>query len=492
MTDAEAGRFDVVVCEAVDRLGRKLSDVADLFDRLAFRRIAVHTTGLGQLTQMHVGIMGTMAQMTLSDLREKTRRGQLGRARAGRIPGGLAYGYEVVPPAPGAREAGERQIKPDEAGVVQRIFASYAAGVSPRRLAHDLNAEQVPGPGRRPWGDTTIRGQADRGSGLLNNTLYIGRLSWNRCSYVKDPQTGRRVARVNDASQWEVVDVPELRIIDQTVWDAVKARQEAQSFEQPSSGAELNAAHRPTFLLSGLLTCGVCGGSYTMVGKHRLGCATRRSKGTCDNATTIARSTVERRVLGGLRDQMLTPELAAEFVRSFEAESARLRKAAASRSTQATTRLVEVDRRIAGIVESIESGAWNKALGLRLEELEREQATLTAEISEADVVAPVIRLHSRASDLYRDKVAALEASLSNPTIRQEAADALRALIDRAMLTPDAEASDELRVELSGDLALILFLASGDVPRRASPPTRLLGRQSSVVAGTGFEPVTFRL
>jgi DNA invertase Pin-like site-specific DNA recombinase len=30
--DAEAGRFDVLVCEAIDRLGRKLSDVADLFD----------------------------------------------------------------------------------------------------------------------------------------------------------------------------------------------------------------------------------------------------------------------------------------------------------------------------------------------------------------------------------------------------------------------------------------------------------------------------
>ena len=36
---AEAGRFDVVVCEAIDRLGRKLADVADLFDRLTFRRI---------------------------------------------------------------------------------------------------------------------------------------------------------------------------------------------------------------------------------------------------------------------------------------------------------------------------------------------------------------------------------------------------------------------------------------------------------------------
>ena len=271
MTDAESGRFDVVVCEAVDRLGRKLSDVADLFDRLAFRRIAVHTTGLGQLTQMHVGIMGTMAQMMLSDLREKTRRGQLGRARAGKVPGGLAYGYEV-PAAAGAHEGGERRIKPDEATIVRRIFTSYAAGISPRRLAHDLNAEGVPGPGGRPWGDTTIRGQSDRGTGLLNNTLYIGRLSWNRCSYIKDPRTGRRVARVNDASQWEVVEVPDLRIIDQALWEQAKARQAATTLE-PGAGAALNRTHRPVSLLGGMLTCGVCGGGYTMSGKNRLGCA---------------------------------------------------------------------------------------------------------------------------------------------------------------------------------------------------------------------------
>jgi hypothetical protein len=35
----------------------------------------------------------------------------------------------------------------------------------------------------------------DRGTGILNNTLYTGQMNWNRCSYVKDPATGKRVAR---------------------------------------------------------------------------------------------------------------------------------------------------------------------------------------------------------------------------------------------------------------------------------------------------------
>jgi site-specific DNA recombinase len=243
LADAEAGRFDVLVCEAIDRLGRKLSDVADLFDRLSFRKVAVHATSLGLVTQMHVGIMGTMAQMTLSDLREKTRRGQLGRARLGKIPGGLAFGYDVVPPASGARDSGDRRINPAEAAIVDRIFRDYAAGKSPRTIAREFNAQQVPGPGGRPWIDTTIRGQADRGTGILNNTLYVGQLSWNRCSYVKDPQTGRRVARVNAVADWEVVEVPALRIIDQVLWDAVKARQSSMTFE--TSTPRAGPAQRP-------------------------------------------------------------------------------------------------------------------------------------------------------------------------------------------------------------------------------------------------------
>lgn len=61
------------------------------------------------------------------------------------------------------------------------------------------------------------RGQLDRGIGLLNNTVYVGQLSWNRCSYIKDPRTRKRVARVNPKSQWEIIEVPELRIVDQAL-----------------------------------------------------------------------------------------------------------------------------------------------------------------------------------------------------------------------------------------------------------------------------------
>ena len=49
------------------------------------------------------------------------------------------------------------------------------------------------GPGAR----STIAGNAARGTGILNNELYLGRLVWNRLRYVKDPSTGKRVSRLN-------------------------------------------------------------------------------------------------------------------------------------------------------------------------------------------------------------------------------------------------------------------------------------------------------
>ena len=64
-----------------------------------------------------------------------------------------------------------------------------------------------------------------RGTGLVNNELYIGRLVWNRLRYVKDPSTGKRVSRLNPESAWITTEVPELRIVDDALWEAVRARQ---------------------------------------------------------------------------------------------------------------------------------------------------------------------------------------------------------------------------------------------------------------------------
>lgn len=56
---------------------------------------------------------------------------------------------------------------------------------------------------------------------------------------------------------------------------------------------------RPVSLLSGLLTCGCCGGKYGLIMRDRYGCLNHHRRGTCDNNKTIMREKIEARVLSG-------------------------------------------------------------------------------------------------------------------------------------------------------------------------------------------------
>jgi hypothetical protein len=66
-------------------------------------------------------------------------------------------------------------------------------------------------------------GSPRRENGTLNNPLYSGRLVFMRQSFAKNPATGRRQARENALEQRVIVDVPDLRIIDEETWAAAQA-----------------------------------------------------------------------------------------------------------------------------------------------------------------------------------------------------------------------------------------------------------------------------
>jgi hypothetical protein len=70
---------------------------------------------------------------------------------------------------------GEREINPEEAAVIRRIFEQHVAGVSSKQMAKTLNREGVRGPQGALWSPSTIHGNPKRGIGMLNNELYIAR-----------------------------------------------------------------------------------------------------------------------------------------------------------------------------------------------------------------------------------------------------------------------------------------------------------------------------
>lgn len=300
--DATKQQFDVVVAESLDRLSRDQEHVAALYKQLSFHGVVILTVAEGEISELHVALKGAMSALYLKDLAQKARRGLEGRVRQGRSAGGLSYGYRVVRSVEpdGALTTGERQIDPSEAEVVRRIFANFLRGESPRAIAKDLNDCGVAGPRGVPWGASTIYGNCRRGTGILNNELYVGRLVWNRQRFVKDPEMVRRRARPNPKDEWVVEAVPALRIVSDDLWASVKERQSAtRQAIAGDQGQRPERARRPHYLFSGLITCGACGGGYTLVGARHYGCANCRIRGTCGNRLTIGRDVLEETVLRG-------------------------------------------------------------------------------------------------------------------------------------------------------------------------------------------------
>ena len=351
--DARRREFDIVVAESLDRLSRDQEDTANLFKVLSFVGVRIVTLAEGEIGPLQIGFKGTMGAIFLKDLADKTRRGLRGRVELGKSGGGICYGYQVVR-ALGDHgvTTGEREIDPMQASIVVRIFREFSNGTSPKAIAKQLNAERVPGPSGGPWGPSTIHGHAGRGTGVLNNELYIGRLIWNRQRYIKDPDTGRRVSRRNPPASWVITLVPELRIISDELWEAAKSRQ-TETRHVLTPGTNPRRARRPTHLFSGLTKCGVCGSGFTMFSANRLACAGSRERGICANGLTIRRDEVEARVLKAMQERLWNQELFEEFCTEFTRERNRLHGEATAAAAAALKEQTAVGREIAKAVHWI-------------------------------------------------------------------------------------------------------------------------------------------
>jgi site-specific DNA recombinase len=490
LEDARAGRYDVLVAESLDRLSRDQADVATLYKLLSFCGVRIVTVAEGEISELHVGLKGTMNALYLKDLAQKTRRGLEGRVRAGRSGGGLCYGYGVVY-APGRRgeaERGGRRINEQEAAIVMRVFTEYARGKSPRRIAFDLNADHVPGPSGKDWSASTINGNRARGTGILNNELYIGRLVWNRLKYVKDPRTGKRISRQNPEEDWIINSVPDLRIVSDDLWQRVKGRQgEATRDTRPDlpSTKPFWERTRPKYLFSGLMKCGRCGGSYTKISANLFGCATARNKGTCDNRLNVRRDTLEEQLLDCLRSKLMDPDLFREFAEEFYREINRVRMNEAAALDHRRRAIASIDRKIHKLVDAITGGADALSLNRELVALERRKQDLERE--PASPASPKPLIHPNLAEVYRRRVADLHQALYDKDSAPEAFELIRALVAEITLTPD---DGQLRIDLRGELAAILNLCSES--KKPASQMRHGPEQIKMVAGAGFEPATFRL
>jgi DNA invertase Pin-like site-specific DNA recombinase len=198
------------------------------------------------------------------------------KAERGYVTGGTVYGYDnvVVTDAQGRRSHVVRQVNPEQAAVVRRLFALTAEGRGHRLVAHQLNAEGAPAPRpRRPGGPTGWAPSSVRA--ILHRTLYTGDLVWGQRR--KRDQWGQHRVSRREQAEWVRSHDESLRILSEAEWtaahDGLAGTRQAylrgtggQLWGRPCNG------HESRYLLVGLAHCGWCGGTmevHTRDWKHR-------------------------------------------------------------------------------------------------------------------------------------------------------------------------------------------------------------------------------
>lgn len=450
MFAAKDRAFDVVLVEALDRLSRDTEDLAGMWKRLNFSGVVVHTAHGGEVNSIEVGFGGLMGQFFLQDLAKKVRRGMSGVVRDGRHAGGRAYGYRPVPGKPG-----ELTIVEDEAAIVREIFAAYVAGKTPRQIASDLNARNVPAPRGQYWVASAINGSRERKNGILMNQLYAGTLVWNRLRMVKDPDTGKRISRLNPEEEWQVESVPHLRIVDQETFHAAQARKEERG------GARPHTLRAEKHLTSGRVKCGCCGSSMVIKDRRkgvvRLQCSRMKETGKCDNRATYDLTMIETAMFDGLRRNLEDPVAIAAFAEEYNAERKRLAADLTSRRNSIERRLAQARREIDRMVEAVAKGVLEDSeVAARMPGLRAERNRLEAELAGVDVPPNVVTLHPATVQRYREQVENLARALNNHMAEgeKEPAEAFRSLV-AAVVVHRKHDDGGFDIEIKGKLAALI-------------------------------------
>jgi site-specific DNA recombinase len=460
LNDAKLGRFDVVIVETMSRLGRNQKDRADIREQLEFLGISIMTPSDGVVSPLVDGIRAVIDSQQLVDMKVMIRRGMAAVVRSGRVAGGLAYGYRVVRQLDerGELVRGLREVDPDEAEIVRRIMREYLEGITPRLIAAGLNRDGIPPPRGRRWNASTINGYGKRGTGILHNEAYAGRIVWNRNQMRRSPYNGKRVGRPNGAGDRQVSEAPHLAIVDPETWEAVQARKASKSSDRPEQ------SRRPVHLLSSLLRCGRCGSGMPVKdrdrnGKIRVQCSAVRESASCD-ARAVYLPAVEAAVVEGMREQLRDPRLIEAYVRRYNQQRRQLAISVDRDRGKLEARLAAATREHERLLRAYVKGFLGEAdAEAQIRPLAAEKERLAAQLASAGEETRVVALHPGLISRYTKEVDELAETLADHAAEGGApADRLvasfRALVETVTVFP-GPARAGFEVEVKGRLAELL-------------------------------------
>lgn len=280
MSDAEHGLFDMVVVKDISRFARNTVDLLQSVRKLKSHGIetqflTANMTSMGN-SEFVLTIFGALAQEESANTSKRVKFGKKMNAEKGRVPN-IVYGYDKT-----IGDYFNLAINQEEAKVVKQIYQWYTEeGYGAAKISNMLNEKGYKTKRNCKWSQNAI-------CRILTNEIYIGKII-NGKEEVSDFLTGQR--RGKDETEWMVVEHPELRIIEDQIFES------AQEILRGRHDA-FNLSHERQsnkHLFSTLIKCKECGWSFRRTVRTykntyvRWVCSGRNGRGadSCPNKTVV-------------------------------------------------------------------------------------------------------------------------------------------------------------------------------------------------------------
>jgi len=313
------------------------------------------------------------------------------------------------------------EINEAEAGIVRMIYDLYLNGLGGKSFGVKEIAKYLTEKG------LLMRGKSWRMQKVhivLSDPLYMGDYYFN----VIDSRTRQK----RPPTEWVKTNIPV--IIDAAVFERVRAKRQLRTPDQTPPRITTS----PT-LLTGLLKCGECGGSMTLVtgksGRYKYyKCTTRQNKGNhaCASSNHPMEAT-DQQVLNKLADKVFTPERVHSMMTSLRKRIKTSKDTQQQRVNELNRQLKAVEERQHRLLDAIETGV------IELDETTQRRAQQLKSAREALLIeqAGVRREHSLPVDqLKASQVEAFTKTLKAKLLAKDSAIAksyLNLLVDEIVV-----------------------------------------------------------
>lgn len=280
LADAEKGLFDMVVVKDISRFARNTVDLLQSVRKLKALGIetqflTANMTSMGN-SEFVLTIFGALAQEESANTSKRIKFGKKMNAEKGRVPN-IVYGYDKT-----IGDYFNLSINEEEAKIIRQMYKWYTEeGFGGAKIANMLNERGVKTKRGNNWSQNSV-------CRILTNEIYTGKII-NGKEEVADFLTGQR--KEKDESEWLVTIRPELRIIEDEIFDRAQEILKGRHDSFKMTHERQSNKH----LFSTLIKCKDCGWSFRRTVRQykntyvRWVCSGHNGRGadSCPNAITV-------------------------------------------------------------------------------------------------------------------------------------------------------------------------------------------------------------